>query len=55
MRGDAGEMGGCFCSGVDLLISLNTWVVGNPDKGDGNFDGGDGLKEDMDAVDDWVC
>jgi len=27
----------------------------NPDKGDGDFDGGEGVKEDIDAVDDWEC
>ena len=34
VRGDAGEVGGCFCGGVHFLISLNASVAGNPEKGD---------------------
>ena len=30
-------------------------ISGNPVKGDDDFDGGEGVKEDMDAIDDWVC
>ena len=43
-------MGVCFCGGVDFLISLNASVAGNLDKGDGDFDGGEAVKEDVDAV-----
>jgi len=55
MQRDAGEVGDCFCSGFDCLILLNVLVAGNPDRGDGHFDGREGVKDDVDAVDDWVC
>jgi len=45
----------CFCGDVDFPISLNASVARNPDKGDGYFDGGKGVKEAVDAVDEWVC
>ena len=48
-------MGGCSCGSVDFIISLNASVARNPDKGDGHFDGGEGVKEDVDTVDEWVC
>jgi len=35
----------------DFFISLNALGTGNPDKGDGDFDAGEGVKEDVDAID----
>ena len=40
-------MGSCFCGSVDFLIYLNASVPGNPDKGDGDFEDGEGVKEDV--------
>jgi len=34
-------VGDCFCGGVDFLIPLNASVAVNPDKGDGDIDGGE--------------
>jgi len=50
-------VGGCFCGSVDFLNSLNISVARDPDKGDGDFDDGAGVKESVDVgeVDKWVC
>jgi len=52
---DAEEVVGCFCGNVGFLISLIASVAGDPDKGESDLDGGDGVKQDVDAVDKWMC
>jgi len=59
VRRYAWEEGGCFCGSVDFLISLNASLVGDPDKGAGDLDGGDSVNEVwMRFADDgrsWFC
>ena len=52
---DTREVGGCFCGGVNFLIFQIASVAGNADESDGDFDGGEGVKEAVDVVDEWVC
>ena len=39
----------CFRGSVDFLVGLNASMAG------GDFDGGEGVKEDVDAVGEWMC
>jgi len=40
---------------VRFRISLNASVAGDSDKGDGDLEDGEDVKEGVDAVDKWVC
>jgi len=51
---DAGDLGCCFCSGIDVFVSSFAAMAGDPYESYSDRDGRQGGKEGMNMVDERV-